>query len=95
MRHRRPPLQVPGDAAGLESVPQPRASDLFGVCRPVAGAGRLVQPVLQLSLQLQDEAGRQKIKAECCTFLPSDMKSSVDERVVLGGEVSGELGPES
>lgn len=56
MRHRRPPLQVPGDAAGLESVPQPRARDLFGVCRPVAGAGRLVQPVLQLSLQLQEQS---------------------------------------
>lgn len=60
MRHRRPPLQVPGDAAGLESVPQPRASDLLGVDRPVAGAGGLVQPVLQLSLQLQDKGGRQR-----------------------------------
>lgn len=66
MRHRRPPLQVPGDAAGLESVPQPRAGDLFGVCRPVAGAGGLVQPVLQLSLQLQEQSRAREGEVSGC-----------------------------
>lgn len=53
MRYWSSPLQVPGDAAGFESVSQPGASDLFGVCRPVPGAGGLVQPLLQLSLELR------------------------------------------
>lgn len=52
MGHWRPPLEVPGDAARLESVSEPGASDLLGVRCPVPCVGRLVQPLFQLSLQL-------------------------------------------
>ena len=52
VRYWGPPLQVPGDAAGLQAVPEPRAGDLLGVGRPVARGRRLVQPLLQLTLQL-------------------------------------------
>lgn len=52
VRYRRPPLQVSGDAARLQAVPQPRASDLPRVCRPITSPRRLVQPFLQLALQL-------------------------------------------
>lgn len=53
MRNWSSPLQVPSDAAGFESISQPGASDLFGVCCPVSGASWLVQPLLQLSLKLK------------------------------------------
>lgn len=54
VRYGGSPLQVSGDAARFESVPQPGASDLFGICRPVSCAGGGLQPLLQLSLQLQE-----------------------------------------
>lgn len=53
MRNWSSPLQVPSDAAGFESVSQPGASDLLGVCCPVSGVSWLVQPLLQLSLNLK------------------------------------------
>lgn len=37
MRNWSSPLQVASDAAGLESISQPGASDLLGVCGPVSG----------------------------------------------------------
>lgn len=53
MRNWSSPLQVPSDAAGFESVSQPGASDLLGVCCPVSGVSWRVQPLLQLSLNLK------------------------------------------
>jgi len=62
VRHGAAPLQVAGDAAGLEAVAEPGAGDLLGVGRPVAGAHRLVQPLLQLRLQLtrRETGGKKK-----------------------------------
>lgn len=60
--HWAAPLQVAGDAAGLEAVAEPGAGDLLSVGRPVAGTSRLVQPLLQLTLQLTSGRGRRTRK---------------------------------
>lgn len=51
-RHRCAPLEVTGDAARLEPVPNPGASDVARVGRPVPGGQGLLQPGLQALLQL-------------------------------------------
>ncbi len=52
VRHRCSPAQVTRDAARFKTISEPRACNVPRVCRPVAGACRLIEPLLQLLLQL-------------------------------------------
>lgn len=51
-RHRCAPLQVTGDAAGFEPIPNPGASDVASIGCPVPCGEGLLQPGLQSLLQL-------------------------------------------
>ena len=52
-RHRRPPLQVPCDAARPQPIADPGARDVARVGRPVPRSPALLQPRLQPLLQLR------------------------------------------
>ena len=67
-RHRRPPLQVPCDAARPQPIADPGARDVARVGRPVPRSPALLQPRLQPLLQLR--AARRNEQSMGCSSAP-------------------------
>ena len=67
-RHRRPPLQVPCDAARPQPIADPGARDVARVGRPVPRSPALLQPRLQPLLQLG--AARRNEQSMGCSSAP-------------------------